>query len=237
MPNVDVIMKNILLVEDDPEITNLFKLHFNKQLYSLFPCATGNDALQQLLNEKFDLIILDITLPDINGLELCKTVRESNEQTPIMMLTCRGEESDKVLALELGADDYVTKPFGILELMARTKALLRRANQAQPEKPGQNNPIIYKDLVIDISKKKASVKGERLELTNKEFDLLVLLAKHPGKTFSRFELLEMIWGVAFSGYEHTITSHINRLRIKIESNLQHPEYILTAWGTGYRFSE
>ncbi len=142
-----------------------------------------------------------------------------------------------MLALELGADDYVTKPFSILELLARTKALLRRADHVHAEKLDQNDSIIFKDLVIDINKRKASVRGERMELTNKEFDLLILLARNPGKTFSRQELLEFIWGVAFEGYEHTITSHINRLRIKIESNLQHPEYILTAWGTGYRFSE
>ncbi len=230
-------MKNILLVEDDFEIRELLKLHFDTQLYNLTSSATGKDALQQVAEENFDLIILDITLPDINGMELCKTFRENNRQTPIMMLTCRGEETDKVLALELGADDYVTKPFGILELLARTKALLRRAGQAHAEKLHQDDCIIFKDLVIDVDKRKATVRGERMELTNKEFDLLVLLAKNPGKTFSRHDLLEIIWGVAFAGYEHTITSHINRLRIKIETNLQHPEYILTAWGTGYRFSE
>lgn len=230
-------MKKILLVEDDPEIRELLKLHFNAQVYNLTSSASGKEALQQVTAEKFDLIILDITLPDMNGMELCKTIRESNRQIPIMMLTCRGEESDKVLALELGADDYVTKPFGILELMARTKALLRRADHLHAEKPDDPQCIIFRDLVIDINKRKASVRGERMELTNKEFELLVLLAKHPGKSFSRHELLELTWGVAFSGYEHTITSHINRLRIKIESNLHKPEYILTAWGTGYRFSE
>ena len=230
-------MKKILLVEDDPEIRGLLKLHLNGQLYYLTSSATGKDALQRMSEETFDLIILDITLPDVNGMELCKTVRENNRQTPIMMLTCRGEETDKVLALELGADDYVTKPFGILELMARTKALLRRSHHVHAEKFDQDGCIIFKDLIIDINKRKASVRGGRIELTNKEFDLLVLLAKHQGKTFSRHELLELIWGVTFSGYEHTITSHINRLRIKIESNLQRPEYILTAWGTGYRFSE
>lgn len=230
-------MKKILLAEDDPEIRELLKLHFNTQLYNLTASATGKDALQQITHDKFDLIILDITLPDINGMELCKKFRENNGHTPIMMLTCRGEETDKVLALELGADDYVTKPFGILELMARTKALLRRAEQTHAEKTDQKEKIVFKDLIIEISKRKATVKGERMELTNKEFDLLALLATNPGKTFSRHELLELIWGVAFAGYEHTITSHIKRLRIKMESNLQNPEYILTAWGTGYRFSE
>lgn len=230
-------MKRILLVEDDPEITKLLKLHLNTQMYDLTSSSTGKDALEQQTEGQFDLIILDITLPDINGMELCKTFREKNKLTPIMMLTCKGEETDKVLALELGADDYVTKPFGILELMARTKALLRRGEQIHTEKEEQKEQIFFKNLLIDINKRKATVRGERIELTNKEFDLLVLLAKNPGKIFSRHDLLEIIWGVAFSGYEHTITSHINRLRIKIETNLQHPEYILTAWGTGYRFAE
>ncbi len=230
-------MKSILLVEDDLEITKLLNLHLNTQLYSLTSCINGTEAINQAATNHFDLIILDITLPDISGMELCKKFRENDQHTPIMMLTCRSEETDKVLALELGADDYVTKPFGILELLARTKALLRRADNNHLEKADQKEEIVFKDLIIDINKRKASVRGERMELTNKEFDLLVLLAKNPGKTFSRNELLELIWGVAFSGYEHTITSHINRLRIKIEANLQHPEYILTAWGTGYRFSE
>lgn len=234
---LQAIMKKILLVEDDSEITQLLKLHLNGQQYNLTSSTSGKDALQQVTTDKFDLIILDITLPDVSGMELCKKFREDNQQTAIMMLTCRSEETDKVLALELGADDYVTKPFGILELMARTKALLRRSNGAQGEKSYQNGYILFKDLIIDADKRKASLKGERLELTNKEFDLLVLLAKNPGKTFSRNDLLELIWGVAFSGYEHTITSHINRLRIKIEANLDRPEYILTSWGTGYRFSE
>lgn len=230
-------MKNILLIEDDPEIVKLLNLHFDGSQYNLTACNTGNKAIEKFLNEEFHLIILDITLPDLNGLEICKMVREKNSHTPILMLTCHGEESDKVLALELGADDYVTKPFGILELMARVKALLRRAEQNLFRDPHQNKEILYKNITIDSDKRKASVKGKRLDLTPKEFDLLLLLASHPGKTFSRQELLERVWGYVFSGYEHTITSHINRLRIKIESDLNHPEYILTSWGTGYRFSE
>lgn len=230
-------MKKILLVEDDPEITKLLILHFNTNLYCVVPCNNGKDVMKKVEEEDFDLLILDITLPDINGMELCKTLRKTNVKTPIMMLTSHNEESDKVLALELGADDYVTKPFGILELLARTKALLRRGEQSQPHAHVVQEEIAHKELVINAKKRKASIQGQRLELTPKEFDLLLLLASNPGKTFSRNDLLEQVWGVAFSGYEHTITSHINRLRIKIETNLQHPQYILTSWGTGYRFSE
>lgn len=230
-------MNNILLIEDDPEITKLLKLHFDGNLYTLTSCSIGKEAIERFFNEEFHLVILDITLPDLDGMEICKKLREKDKNTPILMLTCHADESDKVLALELGADDYVTKPFGILELLARVRALLRRSKQKHFNGSDHNKEILFKNLVIDGDKRKASVNGERLDLTPKEFELLLLLASHPGKTFSRQELLERVWGYVFSGYEHTITSHINRLRIKIESDLNHPEYILTSWGTGYRFSE
>ncbi len=229
-------MRNILLVEDDPEITKLLNLHFDSNLYTLTNCCKGAEAIQKASSEQFDLIVLDITLPDCDGMEICKALRAKKIGTPIMMLTCHSEETDKVLALELGADDYITKPFGILELMARVKALLRRAdNYLMTELPKKE--IFYKELHIDVDKRKACINGQRLELTPKEFDLLLLLATNPGKTFSRHELLEQVWGYAFTGYEHTITSHINRLRIKLEKDLNYPQYILTSWGTGYRFSE
>lgn len=228
-------MQNILLVEDDPEITRLLNLHFNAAHYSLTSCVTGKDALKNISTEAYDLIMLDISLPDGNGMEICKQLRAVDTNTPVMMLTCHGEECDKVLALELGADDYVTKPFGILELMARVKAIMRRSNQTTPS--SEKKEIIFNSLVIDAGKRKATLNGERLELTVKEFDLLWLLANHPGKTFTRKELLQEVWGFAFAGYEHTVTSHINRLRLKLEADLAHPKYILTAWGSGYRFAE
>lgn len=228
-------MQNILLVEDDPELTRLLRLHFEAAQYGLTACATGREAVKNLSATTYDLVMLDISLPDGNGVEICKQLRATDKQTPVMMLTCNGEEPDKVLALELGADDYVTKPFGILELMARVKAVMRRAGQsaATPEQ----KTIAAGDLVIDAGKRKASLNGIRLDLTVKEFDLLYLMASHPGKTFTRKELLQQVWGVAFAGYEHTVTSHINRLRLKLEGDLAHPRYILTAWGLGYRFAE
>ena len=230
-------MKNILLVEDDPEITSLLNLHFDSGLYNLSSCSTGKDAIEKVAANGFDLIILDITLPDYNGMEICKKLRADEIHTPIMMLTSHSEETDKVLALEIGADDYVTKPFGILELLARVKALLRRADHNGVSEGVEKKEVIIKDIVINADKRKATIRGERLDLTPKEFDLLLLLASNPGKTFRRHELLEKVWGYDFAGYEHTITSHINRLRIKIEADLNHPKYILTSWGTGYRFSE
>lgn len=232
---VNVHMQTILLVEDDPEITRLINLHFDAAQYQVTCCATGEEALKNMAAGTYGLIMLDISLPDSNGMEICKKLRATDSQTPVMMLTCHAEESDKVLALELGADDYVTKPFGILELMARVKAVMRRSGKtaAAPEQ----KELRYADLLIDAGKRKASLKGERLDLTVKEFDLLWLLAGHPGKTFTRKELLQQVWGVAFAGYEHTVTSHINRLRLKLEADLNHPIYILTAWGSGYRFAE
>lgn len=228
-------MQHILLVEDDPEITRLINLHFNAAQYQLTCCDTGKQALLSIEAGTFHLIMLDISLPDGNGMEICKKIRATDDHTPILMLTCNAEESNKVLALELGADDYVTKPFGILELMARVKAIMRRSNGLL--KTSEQKEISSDDLIIDTVKRKASLKGVRLDLTVKEFDLLWLLACNPGKTFTRKELLQQVWGFAFAGYEHTVTSHINRLRLKLESDLNHPKYILTAWGSGYRFAE
>ena len=228
-------MKDILLVEDDPEIAKLLQLHYKEPNYRLIHTDNGKVGLEKALNGNFDLIILDLTLPDMDGMEVCKGIRDHKVPGAILMLTSKSEEIDKVIALELGADDYVTKPFGIRELMARSKALIRRAEQVpqQPVEPVKE--IMIKDLAIDLNLRKASLKRIRLELTPKEFDLLVLLASNPGKAFTRQELLEQVWGYTFSGYEHTVTAHVNRLRIKIESDLDQPEYILTSWGIGYRF--
>jgi len=228
-------MQNILLAEDDPEIAKLINLHLSTAHFHLTYCASGEEALRHIASNNHHLVILDISLPDIGGMEICKHIRASDANTPIIMLTCHAEESDKVLALELGADDYVTKPFGILELMARVKALLRRSNALVAESEQQD--IVANDLHISSGKRKASLRGLRLELTVKEFDLLCLLAGNPGKTFTRKDLLQKVWGFAFPGYEHTVTSHINRLRLKLETDLNHPKYILTAWGYGYRFAE
>jgi two-component system alkaline phosphatase synthesis response regulator PhoP len=230
-------MKNILLVEDDPEATKLMTLYLDSPSYSLECCSNGRDAISKLANLKFDLVILDFSLPDMTGLEICKTVRANGNKVPIIMLTSRGEENDKVSALDLGVDDYVTKPFGTLEFMSRIKALLRRSEQGDTEADVQKQEITHKDVVINAGKRKATLRGERLDLTHKEFDLLMLLASHPGRTFNRLEILELIWGDTFEGYVNTITTHINRLRNKLEVDINHPQYILTSWGVGYRFSE
>ncbi|MBB3054326.1 response regulator transcription factor [Mucilaginibacter gotjawali] len=228
-------MKNILLVEDDPEIAKLLQLHYKEPNYRLTHTDSGKAGLEKALTGNFDLVILDLTLPDMDGMEVCRGIRENKISSAILMLTSKSEEIDKVLALELGADDYVTKPFGVRELMARSKALIRRAEQLPQPAVEPAKEIMIKDLAIDLNLRKASLKGTRLELTHKEFDLLVILASNPGKAFTRQELLEQVWGYKFSGYEHTVTAHVNRLRIKIEADLDQPEYILTSWGIGYRF--
>jgi len=248
-------MNAILLVEDDPAIAKLIQLHLRAPDYGVTHCERAADAITLLGRGAFDVVILDILLPDGNGVDLCRRLREGKNWTPVLMLSALSDESDKVRALEGGADDYMTKPFGVAELMARVRALLRRRGSGRPAMAGDaemasggadagkgvtvtaRKLIEFRDLVIDRDKRKVTMRGERLELTPKEFDLLWLLAEHPGKTFSRHELLEMIWGFAFQEYEHTVTSHMNRLRIKIEPNLNKPEYILTTWGAGYRFAE
>jgi len=228
-------MKDILLVEDDSEIAQLLQLHYTEPNYRLTHTFSGKEGLEKALTGTFDLIILDLTLPDLDGMEICKGIRNHKISSAILMLTSKSEEIDKVLALELGADDYVTKPFGIRELMARSKALIRRGEQLLQPALESAKEITVKDLTIDLNLRKASLKATRLELTHKEFDLLVILASNPGKAFTRQELLEQVWGYTFSGYEHTVTAHVNRLRIKIEADLDQPEYILTSWGIGYRF--
>jgi two-component system alkaline phosphatase synthesis response regulator PhoP len=231
-------MNRLLLVEDDPDIVALLEHHFHLGGYEMENSASGTTALKAAVEGSFDLIILDIMLPDMDGFAVCRRLRGSENRIPILMLTSRADEFDKVLALELGADDYVTKPFSIRELLARVKALLRRSTQIPvPASATIDKDIAIKALFISRQHRKATLNGERLDLTAKEFELLYLLALNKGKTFSRFELLEAVWGVSFSGYEHTITSHINRLRLKIEPNINAPQYILTTWGTGYRFCE
>lgn len=232
-------IKKIFLAEDDPEIIQLLRLHIAEPHYHLTACRTGKKAIAELLSCSFDLILLDIMLPDIDGIEVCKTIRQHNMTTPVIMLTARSEEIDKVLALELGADDYVTKPFSIRELMARMKAVLRRLEQPYSTKSRTTRPaeISIRDLLINKDKRQVILNSHLLELTVKEFDLLYLLASNRGKTFNRQQMLEEVWGYSFKGYEHTVTSHINRLRMKIEPDINEPVYILTTWGVGYRFVE
>ena len=231
-------MKRILLVEDDQDIVNLLSLHLNDMHYEVSKATDGISGLKLALSQSFDLILLDIMLPGLDGIEICRQIRAKEILTPVIMLTARTEEIDKVIGLETGADDYITKPFSLREVMARVKAHLRRADLISKlqEYPNFKN-LSFEGLEIDEEKRAVKVEGLRVELTPKEFDLLMLLASHPGRSYSRDKLLELVWGYEFNGYEHTVNSHINRLRSKIEKDVSSPRYILTTWGVGYRFAE
>jgi DNA-binding response OmpR family regulator len=229
-------MKNVLVVEDDSSISDLIEIHLKDLNCNIIKCYDGKDGLELTAQNNYDLIVLDIMLPNVDGLQICKEVRKKENYTPILMLTSKSEELDKVLGLEVGADDYLTKPFGIREFIARVKAIFRRTEALLKETDNKSD-IAIGDIVIEISKRRVLLKGERLELTPKEFDLLLLLASHPGKTYTREQLLNLLWGYQYNGYEHTVNSHINRLRSKIENDLSDPTYILTSWGVGYRFND
>ncbi len=228
--------KSILIVEDDREISDLLKLHLLDQGFSITKTFNGKNALQLALTREYDMILLDIMLPDLDGLEICRELRKQKNNTPILMLTSKSDEIDKVLGLELGADDYITKPFSIRELISRIKALFRRIDGYNQQEDGSET-LNFGELLIDGTNHKVMLMGERVELTPKEFNLLFLMAKHPGRTYTRENLLDLVWGYQFSGYEHTVNSHINRLRSKIEKDISNPRYIITSWGLGYRFTD
>lgn len=229
--------KRVLIVEDDADISGLIEIHLKDMDFETLVADRGDTGLELALTENFDFIILDIMLPGKDGLEVCREIRSAKLKTPILMLTARSEEIDKILGLEMGADDYLTKPFSIRELTARVKAILRRTSTLSNGNQGDHELLRYDDLVIDKNKRKVILNGERIDLTPKEFDLLALMATNPGKSYSRENLLNVVWGYEFAGYEHTVNSHINRLRTKIESDLSKPKFILTSWGVGYRFND
>ncbi|MEM9932070.1 MAG: response regulator transcription factor [Bacteroidota bacterium] len=233
-------MKNILIIEDDPAIVDLLELHLKDMHFQVEKSFHGKEGLHTALKGTHDLIILDIMLPEMDGIEICRTLRAKEVHTPIIMLTARSEEIDKVLGLETGADDYLTKPFSVREFLARVKSVMRRremdlsdAGEGTPPK----NTIVFNELEIDEEKRLVRLNNDRIELTPKEFDLLLLLASNPGRSYSRDKLLNLVWGYEYKGYEHNVNSHINRLRAKIESDLSSPKYILTTWGVGYRFAD
>jgi DNA-binding response OmpR family regulator len=231
--------QRVLIIEDDKDIIDLIEIHLKDLGYELDKAFNGESGLEKALSGEFNLIILDLMLPKLEGLEVCKRIREKNKALPILMLTSKSEELDKILGLEVGADDYITKPFSIRELIARVKANLRSIEAIKNEinKAGELNELCFDQLSIDMEKRKVLLGGKKVELTAKEFDLLSYFALHPGKNFTREQLLNTVWGYQFSGYDHTVNSHINRLRSKIEKNPAQPRYIRTVWGVGYRFVE
>jgi DNA-binding response OmpR family regulator len=228
--------RSILVIEDDDDIANLVTLHLGDAGFSTSRVANGREGLELVLGTDVDLLILDLMLPGVDGLEICRQVRSSERYTPILMLTARSDEVDRVLGLELGADDYLTKPFSVRELVARVKALFRRVDACTVEDPPEDTLLDFGDLKIDPQRREVEVGGVPVELTAKEFDLLAHFARHPGRVFSRAMLLQQVWDYAFDGYEHTVNTHINRLRQKIEPEPSSPRWVTTVWGVGYKFS-
>ncbi len=229
----DYLMSKKLLVVDDEEILlKGLKYSLEQEGYVLDTAIEGLEAYEKAMNNEYDLVILDLMLPKMDGLEVCRKIREKS-MVPIIILTAKGEDTSKVLGLEYGADDYLTKPFNILELKARIKAIFRRVDLK--DVPIHTNILDIDDFTINTLGRKVSLDGQDISLTAKEFDLLLLLATNPGKIYSREELLETIWGYEYFGDVRTVDVHVRRLREKIESNSSQPKYILTKWGVGYYF--
>ncbi|NGT78325.1 response regulator transcription factor [Clostridium perfringens] len=225
--------KKVLIVDDEEHIRELIKFNLKKEGYDIEVAVNGTEALNIIREIKFDLILLDLMLPEIDGLEVCKEIRRNEETSdiPVMMITAKGEEFDKVLGLELGADDYITKPFSIRELMARVKALLRRSNVKKEE-----NIIKFGDVVVNFKTREVIKGTQNVELTLKEFELLKLLIKNKGNILTRELLLDKIWGYEYIGETRTVDVHIRHLRKKIESDDKNPQYIQTIRGVGYKFT-
>ena len=231
--------KSILLVEDEKDIAQLLQLHLVDCCAEVVWVDNDHEGLRNALQRSWDLIILDLRLPGISGLEICRQVRSSQSYVPILMLTAKSTELDRVLGLEIGADDYVTKPFSVQELVARVKAIFRRCD-AMGRAVSQHEEgatLVAGSIVLDVDKRQVLQEGSAVELTAKEFDLLHHFLSHPGRVFSRTQLLDSVWGYGHDGYEHTVNSHINRLRSKIEPDPAKPTHILTVWGVGYRFGQ
>jgi len=231
-------MEKVLIIEDDKDIADLIAIHIADLGFEIDKAFDGKEGLLKALNNVYKMILLDIRLPGLDGVEICKRIRQEKNHTPILMVTAKSEEIDKIIGLEVGADDYITKPFSIRELIARVKAILRRAELTQQVKTSDvNQEIKCEGLYINVTLRNVEVYGKRIELSPKEFDLLILFASNPGRTYTRTQLLDQVWGYQFEGYEHTVNSHINRLRTKIEQNLNEPQFLLTTWGVGYRFRQ
>jgi len=231
----------ILVIEDNRDLARLLELHLSDLSYGVDLAFDGEAGWNLISQNSYDLIILDLMLPGIDGLEICRRLRSQPAYTAILMLTSKAAELDRVLGLEMGADDYVTKPFSIRELMARVKAIFRRIDNLQSENRIEqiDRPTVIRagNLTIEPERRKVTLDSKTVDLTAKEFDLLLHFARHAGRVFSRAQLLDKVWGYGHDGYEHTVNSHINRLRSKIEKNPAQPEYVLTVWGIGYKFAE
>jgi DNA-binding response OmpR family regulator len=226
--------EQLLIVEDDDAIADALSLHLHEAGYRLAREADGLRAMQAIDRQRWDLVLLDLMLPGADGWDVCRHLRQRHPGVPVIMLSARSAEAHRVLGLELGADDYLAKPFSMLELVARVRALLRRIEQMR-NSPLPSLELSFGPFRLDTARRALFRHGQPLALTLREFDLLHFLARHAGQAFSRGELLSRVWGPGFDGYEHTVNSHINRLRAKVEDDPRDPKRIVTVWGVGYRF--
>ncbi len=231
-------MRNVLIIEDQPEIANLIRLHLQDLPCRVELAFDGTTGVAAVEKKPFDLIVLDLMLPGIDGLEVCRRIRARPVYTPIMMVTAKVAEFDRVLGLELGADDYLTKPFSIRELVARVKALFRRIEKVQASSAAPaDEKLSVGELEVDTAKREVRLGSRSVTLTSKEFDLLLHFVRNPGRVYSRVQLLDAVWGYGYDGYEHNVNCHINRLRAKIEDDPAQPQFILTVRGDGYKLGE
>ena len=229
--------RRVLVVEDESDLARVVKRHVEDIGCEVRIAGTGEGALEAAATTEFDLILLDVMLPGIDGLEVCRRLRARQQYMPVLMLTARSSEIDKVLGLETGADDYLTKPFSVQELLARIKAIFRRMDAlAVPRTTPERVIDVAGGLRIDPSTREVFLNDRPIPLTHKEFDLLRHFAENPGRVYTRAQLLDAVWGYSHEGYEHAVNCHINRLRAKIEPNPSEPQYLLTAWGVGYKFT-
>ncbi len=226
--------KRVLIVEDDPHIAELLRIHLRDEGFMVVHAADGHQGLRELEGAHWDALVLDVMLPGVDGLEICRRARAMTRYTPIIIISARSSEVHRILGLELGADDYLAKPFSVLELVARVRALLRRSEAMARTARAGSGRIDLGNLSIDPLEREVRLDGRPIELTPREFDLLYFFARHPGRVFSRLDLLNQVWGYQHDGYEHTVNTHINRLRIKVEVNVAEPRRILTVWGRGYK---
>jgi DNA-binding response OmpR family regulator len=230
--------KKALIIEDDQDIANLIAINFRDIDCAADIVRNGMDGVRFAQAGNYDVIILDLMLPKLGGIEVCRQIRHTGNDTPIIMLTAKAEEVDKIAGLDIGADDYLTKPFSVAELVARVKARIRRFH---PDKEAgfvnSKSRITHAELTIDFEKHTVQLGGKLIDITAREFELLALFMRNPGRAYTRAQLLDLVWGYSYSGYEHTVNSHINRLRMKIEKDLSNPTYVLTVWGVGYKFND
>jgi DNA-binding response OmpR family regulator len=229
---------SLLVIEDDDNISTAIQEYFSRSGYTVTTAADGVAGVEAAVKARPDVVVLDLMLPKMDGLAVCKELRLKNPQMPIVMLTAKDDVVDKVLGLEMGADDYITKPFSLREVEARIKSVLRRARATAAAGDGlDETPIVRGNLRVDPVRREVTIADRHVDLTPKEFDLLRLFAANPGRVFPRKYLLEKIWDYSYEGYDRTIDSHINRLRAKIEENPEKPQLVLTVWGIGYKFTD